>query len=203
MAAELAHQFALHRGKQVLGVVLLDLDVLVAGHPEGVMLEHLHAGEELREVGGDDVLERDEPLLGHWQEPRKVRRHLDPGEVLGGRSRVANDDREVEREPGDVRERVRGVDRQRSQHREDPFSEQLPQPDVFCIVEIVPAGDLDALLLQGGQDVVMEAVGLARHELPGTHQGALVYLTGQRGGNCNRINPSARAAGVAWFVATK
>ena len=82
-----AHELALHSGEQVLGVVLLDLDVLVAGHPEGVVLEHLHAREELGQVRGDDVLEGDEPLLGDRQEAREVRRHLDPGEVLGGCAR--------------------------------------------------------------------------------------------------------------------
>ena len=55
-------QLLLQRLEEVLGVVLLDLEVLVAGDPEGVVLEHLHAGEQLVEVRGDDVLERDEPL---------------------------------------------------------------------------------------------------------------------------------------------
>ncbi len=56
-----AQQLLLERGEQVLGVVLLDLEVLVAGDPEGVGLEDLHAGEEPLEVGADDVLEGDEP----------------------------------------------------------------------------------------------------------------------------------------------
>ena len=53
----------LERLEQVLGVVLLDLEVLVAGDPERVVLEDLHAREELVEVRGDDVLERDEALV--------------------------------------------------------------------------------------------------------------------------------------------
>ena len=57
-----ALQLLLERLEQVLGVVLLDLEVLVAGDPERVVLQDLHAGEELVEVGGDDVLERDEAL---------------------------------------------------------------------------------------------------------------------------------------------
>ena len=39
--------------------------------------------------------------------------------VLG----VADDDREVERQVGDVGEGVRGVDRERREHREDPVDE--------------------------------------------------------------------------------
>ena len=54
-------QLLLQGGEEVLGVVLLDLEVLVAGDPEGEVLVHLHPGEELVEVGGDDVLERHEP----------------------------------------------------------------------------------------------------------------------------------------------
>ena len=58
-----AQQFLLQRLQEVLGVVLFDLDVLVAGDAEGVVLQHLHAGEELVQVDGDDFLEGDEP--GH------------------------------------------------------------------------------------------------------------------------------------------
>ena len=54
------HEFALERLEQVLRVVLLHLHVLVSGHAEGVVLQHLHPGEQLLEVGGDDVLERHE-----------------------------------------------------------------------------------------------------------------------------------------------
>ena len=56
-------QLLLQRREEVLGVVLLDLEVLVAGDPEGVVLEHLHAGEQPLEVVADDVLERHEPLV--------------------------------------------------------------------------------------------------------------------------------------------
>ena len=71
--ADLAPQHLLLQGEQqVLGVVLLDLDVLVAGNPEGVVLNDMHAAEELIEVAGDDVLERDEAALGEQKEPRRT-----------------------------------------------------------------------------------------------------------------------------------
>ena len=38
-----AHELALERVQQVLGVVLLDLEVLVARDAEGVVLQDLHA----------------------------------------------------------------------------------------------------------------------------------------------------------------
>jgi hypothetical protein len=56
-----ARELLLHRGEEVLRVVLLDLDVLVAGHSERRVLMHLHAREQLVEVRGDDVLQRDVP----------------------------------------------------------------------------------------------------------------------------------------------
>ena len=40
-------QLLLERLEQVLGVVLLDLEVLVAGDAERVVLQDLHAGEQL------------------------------------------------------------------------------------------------------------------------------------------------------------
>ena len=44
-------QLLLQGGEEVLGVVLLDLEVLVAGDAEGEVLLHEHPGEELVEVG--------------------------------------------------------------------------------------------------------------------------------------------------------
>ena len=51
-------ELLLERLDEVLGLVLLDLDVLVAGDAEHVVLEDLHAGEEVAEVVGDEVFER-------------------------------------------------------------------------------------------------------------------------------------------------
>jgi hypothetical protein len=58
-------QLTLEGGEEVLGVVLLDLQVLVARHPEGEVLAHLHPGEEVVQVRGDDVLEGHEPGVVH------------------------------------------------------------------------------------------------------------------------------------------
>jgi hypothetical protein len=100
------------------------------------VLTHLHAGEQLVQVGGDDVFERDEPAayrpgsdspLDDPQEPGQHRGHLDPGEVLGAGRRVDEDDGEVERQAGDVGERVGRVDGQRGEHREDLLAEEAVQ----------------------------------------------------------------------------
>ena len=59
--------------------------------------------------------------------PGQQRRHLDPGEVLVAGHGVAHDDGEVQRQPGDVGERVRRVDGQRGQDREDLLAEHAVQ----------------------------------------------------------------------------
>ena len=51
------------------------------------------------------------------------RRHLHAREALLAARGVAHDDREVQRQVRDVRERVRGVDRERREHREDAVLE--------------------------------------------------------------------------------
>ena len=101
-----AQQLLLHGLEQVLGVVLLDLHVLVAGDAERVVLQHLHAREQLVQVLGDDFLEGTNeagpsPAGGlhvrgarparrvDRDEPRQQRRHLDAGEVLLAGGRVA------------------------------------------------------------------------------------------------------------------
>ena len=115
LAEAAAAQLDLDRGQQVVGLLVLQGQVRVAGDPEGVVLEHLHPREEAVEVGGDDLLERDEALaVGHHHEPGQQRRHLDPGEAPQVRGRVGDDNGQVQREVGDVRERVARVDRQRA-----------------------------------------------------------------------------------------
>ena len=86
-------------------------------------LQHPHAREEPVEIGGDDILERDEDPRLRRHEPAEQRRDLDPREVDQVRIGVLDTDRQVERQVRDVRERVARIDRERGQHREDPRAE--------------------------------------------------------------------------------
>ena len=114
-----ATELVLDRLQQVVGLVG-DLEIGVAGDPEQVVADDLHAGEQGREVVGDDVLERDEGVLGDLHEPRQhLLRHLDPGERVMVGVRVVQPHDQAQRQVGDVRERPPGADRQRGQHRED------------------------------------------------------------------------------------
>ena len=45
--------------QEVVGLVLLDVEVGVAGDPEQVGLDDLHAREQRVQVGGDHLLQRD------------------------------------------------------------------------------------------------------------------------------------------------
>ena len=66
-------QLALQRLQQVLVAVVVHLELGVAGDPEQVVLDDLHAGEELAQVGGDQLLDRQEPR------PRAVDAHPPAG----------------------------------------------------------------------------------------------------------------------------
>ena len=80
---------------------------------------------------------------------------------------VDQQDGKVEREPGDVGERVGRVDGQGREHREDPVPEHPVQPLLLPAVELVPPHDGDALLDQGGADLVLEHAGMPCHQVVG------------------------------------
>ena len=150
-----AGQLAFEGLQQVFVAVLLDLQVRVARDPEGVALRHLHAGEELRQVRGDEVLDRQEGdrlvvrvLRGDPDQARHVVGHLHAREPLGTALGVADGHGQVEREAGDVGERVRGVDGQRRQHREHGLGEVGRQRRALAVGQRRPPVDPDALLVQ-------------------------------------------------------
>ena len=75
-------QFELDRSEEILGLFFLECEVGVAGDAEAVVVDDLHAGEELVEVCRDDLLEGNEALtVGQHHEARQQRRHLDAREA--------------------------------------------------------------------------------------------------------------------------
>ena len=134
-----AAQLHLDRGQQVVGLVLVEHEVGVAGDPEGVVLADDHVGEQRPQLGGDDLLQGHEALpVGHDDEARQQRGDLHPGHAFhpGDRGRHAHD--EIERQVRDVGEGVPGVDRQRREHREDLAVEDLGQVLTVGVVERGP-----------------------------------------------------------------
>ena len=146
------------------------------------MREHLHAREQLLQVGGDDVLQRDVPLRGGLQEAGQQRRHLDAGEVAVAADRVADDHGEVQREARDVREGVRRVDGQRGQDREDLLAEEGEQAGLLLLRELGPADQVDALVGECRGDVLLVAGGVPGHELAGAGPDQVQHLAGLQAG---------------------
>ena len=104
--------------------------------------------------------------VGEREEAGEQRRHLDPGEALLAGRRVAHGDREVQRQVRDVGERVRGVDGERREHREDVLGEQVVEVGAVVVGQIVPVGEADAALVERGHELLGEHRRPARsHEL--------------------------------------
>ncbi len=129
------------------------VDILVAGEPESVVIEDLHAGEQIAQVVGDEILEREEPrrlaVVGELDEPGQHGRHLEPRELLPARAGVADADRQVEREARDVGKRVGRVDGERHEHREDLGVEVVVELGAVGVVDVVPRDEFDADLGEG------------------------------------------------------
>ena len=125
-AESAALQLFLQCLEQVLGVVLLDLEVLVAGHAERVVLRAPPcpgtAGRGVRAMTSSSGTNRWSPTLtNRGKIGGTLTRAKCSLPVSGLRMRHG----QVERQPGDVRERVRRVDRERGQHGEDPLGEEV------------------------------------------------------------------------------
>ena len=103
--------------------------------------------------------------VGERDEAGEQRRHLHPREALVAARRVADGDREVERQVRDVGERVRGVDGERGEHREDRLGEHLLELGAVVVGEVVPVGEADAGVLERGHDLVGEDRGRPADQL--------------------------------------
>src|SRR5690606_25393457 len=102
---------------EILALVLLDLHVFVARETERVVIEYLHPGKQIAEMIGDQILKREiaRDLAGsrHLDQARHHRRNFESRELLAPGAGIADADGQVQREPGDVWERVSGVDGER------------------------------------------------------------------------------------------
>src|SRR5581483_5296161 len=120
----------LDRLEQVVGFVG-DLEVGVARDAEDRALENLHAGKERRQEVGEHALERHEAALSELEEPRQRLGNLHAREALLAGLGVADEDRDADREAGDVRERLTRPDRERREDRID-----------VALVALLELGDL-------------------------------------------------------------
>src|SRR4029077_19583895 len=157
-----AAKLGLDGGEEILGVTVDVVEIAVAGDTEWVMGDDVHAGKERLQVQGDHVLERHvSRLLTERYEARQDRRNFHACEMLLPALRVSHDDRQVEGQVKDVRERVTGVDGERSQHWKDLLPEDGVQLSHLFLADIVSADDPDAGLGEGGNDA-----GVVQADLP-------------------------------------
>jgi len=103
----------------------------------------------------------------HHYEPRHVVRHLHPGESLDVVIRVAHEHGEVQRESGNIGERMGRVHGERRQDGKDFGLEIGREPGPLLVVEVVPASDVDALGRQLRRDGVAEAAGVPAQQFAG------------------------------------
>ena len=162
------------------------------------MPDDLHPGEQDLEVGGDDLLDRDEPLaVRELDEPREQRRHLHAGEAPLAARGIPDERGEVQRERGDVGERVRRVDRERGEHREHALTEERLQMSSILLVELLPVDDPEPLLLERRAEIVRPQRVRASAELDHALADAGQLLVG-----CEPLRGGGTDAGVALLLQT-
>ena len=147
-------QFALQSLQQIL-VAILDVHIGVAGDPEGMPLDDLHAGEQRGQERRDELFHRQEANgldvadgAVEPYEPVDVIGHLHAGEVLAAVLGGADGDREVQAEPADERKRMGRIDGEWCQDREDLLLKIVRQVGAFGIGEIRPTDDGNSVLSQ-------------------------------------------------------
>ena len=164
IAEAAAAQLELDRLQQVVGLVG-DREVGVARDAESRALDDLHQREEPGEEVPDHALER------HEQAPRadreKARQQLGDlhaRETLLSSLRVADEQAEAQREPGDVRERLSRPDRERGQDGKDLGVEDTLELLELIGLEILDLGDDDPLRLERRPEVALPELRLLRRE---------------------------------------
>ncbi len=130
--------------EEIVGLVLFDRQVGVAGDPEEMVLEDFHAAEQDIEVRLDDLVEEDEVVRLDLDEARQDRRDLDAGKMSLAGLGVAEADGDRQAEGRDVREWVARIHGERGEHGVDLVEEPLAEGHVVLRDRGV-VQDLDAL----------------------------------------------------------
>ena len=127
------------------------------------------AGEEVLEVGPDQLFQRDE-MVGrpHRHPAGEDLGHLDPGEALLP-IRARQHDRDGEAQVRDVGEGMRRIDRQRGQHREDILLEVAVEGVAVLGAHVDQVEEMDPAQRQFGPEQTL-ARAMARLEV--AHDGA-------------------------------
>jgi hypothetical protein len=130
-----------------------------------VVLDDLHAAEQLVQMPGDDVFQGDVSALGERDETRQHGRHLDPRELAYAGLGVAHQYGEIDRQTGDIGKGMRRVDGERGEDGEDALGEEVVHPILLVGGQLVPTQDLDAFGGQLRADLLGEHPGLFGDQL--------------------------------------
>ena len=166
----------LQRIHEVVSFQLPQLQVSVAGDPEGVVGLHAHAGEEQAEVVGHHLLQGDGGveqalLAGQLQRQLDEARqiflgHLHPRKLLLTGVGIADQGGDVEAEVADKRKWVGRIHRQRRQHRKDGAAEVLVDPGALLAIELLVIEHLHPVLSQLGPQGVAVVLLLLLQQWP-------------------------------------
>ena len=150
-------QRALEQADQILGL-FLDFEFGVADDAEGALALDGVAGEQAADEQAGGLFQRDQVhravlARGHADEAVDLAGHADQRvhRLAVGHPRQLQ--RDGEAEARDERERVRRIDRQRRQQREDVAEEVILEPAALRLGEVVAVDQNDARLRQGGAQI--------------------------------------------------
>ena len=146
----------LDRFEEVFGLLFFEGEVGVAADPERRPVLDDHADEQAVELRRDQLLDRQVAAGRDRHETWEQLGYLEAGETAVTGFGIGHVDSQRQREVGDVRERVPGVDCQRGEHREDPFVEPVVEFDAFVVGDAVPRDDADAGGGELGDELVDE-----------------------------------------------
>ncbi len=167
-------QFIAQRQGEVLDLFLVHHQLGITGHAELVGPLDFHAREHLidesrQHRGQEHEGLRAAELLRQLDDARQRARCTHDRQVPGAAKRVGalEHHHDVQRFVEDLRERVRGIQAERGQHRHDLVAEIRAQPAFLAVVPGVPAEYVDACLVQRRAQRFVPAAVLLVHQLCG------------------------------------
>ena len=165
-------EFLLDGMEQVVGLLLVDIEVAVTGDAEEVSAQNLHPMEERPDIVLDETAEKDEVvallvgLVGEGNDARQDARHLDDGQVGVEPISLEMDD-DIEALVEKLGEGMRRIDRQRREDREDLVVEELLEVLALRLRDIGEVMELDVLHGEARLDLLVPAAVLILDLLAG------------------------------------
>src|ERR1700682_4963686 len=155
-----------HREEIVVFVRTGELEVGVSRHAERAEVAYLHAWEERVQMCADDLLEGNEVVvLAEGNPAWQALRNLDAGKASNAGCRIVNLNRDRERQVGDVRKWMAGIDGERREHGKNLVFKKLIDPLQFSFVQIAHRDDLDPVRCQLWQQHLVQALPLLFHQV--------------------------------------